>query len=770
MPNNVLLQIQPLAVDPLTVQTSEAPEAPVREGAGMLCGIDVGSTTCKYVLASASGEVLAQAYERHNTKQGEKVLDFLSCLESEHGLTPERDRIFFTGSGAGIIAPLVGGKIIQEVVAVAAAVEKLHPLVRFVSEIGGEDMKTIFFNGNGPSKSKQVLMQSACSGGTGTFIEKTARKLEIPPEQLSKMRYSGYTLHKISSKCGIFAEADANTLLKAGVSVEEIIASLFEAVVYQNLATLTRGNTPAPEILLLGGPNLFFTGLQEAWRHHLTKLWQERKVALPGDKDAASLIRVPDDALYYAAQGCIEVARREPQSTGLYQGAGKLRWWIEEGQHEEKKKLGRGGLWKDQQELASFKARYGGNGTSPGNGKSNGNGRHPSPATPNAEQLGTLGPVAVGCDFGSTTAKAVCLSPQKDLLFSCYALSKGNPIEDAKALFRQIRAAVGNGTILGLAITGYGKDLLKDILGADCPVVETIAHASAGLHFFPDSDCICDVGGVDVKIMILNNGAVTDFRLNSQCSSGNGAFLQGVAERFNIPMNEMAEGAFRAQAMPQLSMGCGVFLQSDIVNQQRKGWQADEILAGLCAILPLNVWIYAGGLNNLQQVGKKYILQGGTHKNLAVVKTQVDFILSKIPEAEVVVHPYSGEAGAIGAALVALEWAEKGGQTAFRGFDAIEKLSYKTATSVDTVCHWCPVNCQRSFIDVELVGGKGREWSKVPLAKGWERVIVNNSCPKGLVEDLSEMKVIKAGIEKTKNAYPNIADVVRKEAFRRTTS
>jgi len=770
MPNNVLLQIQPLAVDPLTVQASAAPEASVREGAGMLCGIDVGSTTCKYVLASASGEVLAQAYERHNTKQGEKVLDFLSCLESKHGLTPERDRIFFTGSGAGIIAPLVGGKIIQEVVAVAAAVEKLHPLVRFVSEIGGEDMKTIFFNGNGPSKSKQVLMQSACSGGTGTFIEKTARKLEIPPEQLSKMRYSGYTLHKISSKCGIFAEADANTLLKAGVSVEEIIASLFEAVVYQNLATLTRGNTPAPEILLLGGPNLFFTGLQEAWRHHLTKLWQERKVALPGDKDAASLIRVPDDALYYAAQGCIEVARREPQSTGLYQGAGKLRWWIEEGQHEEKKKLGRGGLWKDQQELASFKARYGGNGTSPGNGKSNGNGRHPSPATPNAEQLGTLGPVAVGCDFGSTTAKAVCLSPQKDLLFSCYALSKGNPIEDAKALFRQIRAAVGNGTILGLAITGYGKDLLKDILGADCPVVETIAHASAGLHFFPDADCICDVGGVDVKIMILNNGAVTDFRLNSQCSSGNGAFLQGVAERFNIPMNEMAEGAFRAQAMPQLSMGCGVFLQSDIVNQQRKGWQADEILAGLCAILPLNVWIYAGGLNNLQQVGKKYILQGGTHKNLAVVKTQVDFILSKIPEAEVVVHPYSGEAGAIGAALVALEWAEKGGQTTFRGFDAIEKLSYKTATSVDTVCHWCPVNCQRSFIDVELVGGKGRDWSKVPLAKGWERVIVNNSCPKGLVEDLSEMKVIKAGIEKTKNAYPNIADVVRKEAFRRTTS
>ena len=755
MATGQLVQIQPLAgtlaAPPVLIREESAPAS-----GSKTCGIDVGSTTCKFVLVSADGRLLAQAYERHNTKQAEKVLEFLTRLEAEYNLTPQEDRVFFTGSGSGLIAPLVGGKIIQEVVAVAAAVEKLHPAVRFVSEIGGEDMKTIFFNGQGESKSKQVLMQAACSGGTGTFIEKTARKLEIPPEKLSKMRYTGYTLHKVSSKCGIFAEADANTLLKAGVPVEEIIASLFEAVVYQNLATLTRGNTPVPEILLLGGPNLFFAGLQEAWRHHLTKVWKERKVTLPEDKEPAALIRIPDDALYYAAQGCVEVAHGEPPAAGVYQGSEKLRWWIEEGQHEEKKKLGRGGLWKDPEELESFKTRYAGNG----------NGHRAAASSPGI-CIGRLGRVLVGCDFGSTTAKAVCLSAEKDLLYSCYALSKGNPIEDAKVLFRQIREAVGEGQIVGLAITGYGKDLLKGILGADCPVVETIAHASAGLHFFPDADCICDVGGVDVKIMILNNGAVTDFRLNSQCSSGNGAFLQGVAERFDIPMNEMADRAFLAEAMPQLSMGCGVFLQSDIVNQQRKGWQAEEILAALCAILPLNVWIYAGGLNNLKQVGRKYILQGGTHKNLAVVKTQVDFILSKIPEAEVVVHPYSGEAGAIGAALVALDWWQKGGRTSFRGFDAIEKLSYKTVTSLDTVCHWCPVNCQRSFIDVELEGGKGREWSKVPLQAGWERVIVNNSCPKGLVEDLNEMKVVKAGIERTKDAYPNVADMVRKEAYRR---
>ncbi len=136
----------------------------------------------KYILASPSGEVISQAYERHNTKQAEKVLQFLARLEAQHDFTPQHDRIFFTGSGAGLIAPIVGAKVIQEVVAVAASVERLHPNVRFVSEIGGEDMKTIFFNGNEKTKSKQVLMQSACSGGTGTFIEKTARKLQITPE------------------------------------------------------------------------------------------------------------------------------------------------------------------------------------------------------------------------------------------------------------------------------------------------------------------------------------------------------------------------------------------------------------------------------------------------------------------------------------------------------------------------------------------------------------------------------------------------------------
>ncbi len=706
----------------------------------LIVGLDVGSTTVKAVVVE-DGTVRWQHYSRHNTKQAEMVLEFLARMESECGLTPGRDRIYVTGSGAGMLAPLIGAKTVQEVVAVSAAVEKLHPDVNFVSEIGGEDMKTLFFTPSGDGKSKQVFMQSACSGGTGTFIEKTARKLQVSQEKLAQAGYDGYDLHRISSKCGIFAEADANTLVKSGVPVEEIVASLFEAVVYQNLATLTKGNTPTPGVLLLGGPNLFFRGLQEAWRFHLGKLWKERKV----EADPASAIQVPSEAVYYACLGCIEIAGGET-GIGRYGGREKLAHWIEKGQWEAKAKDGAKGLVKDAGELESFVAKYS--------------------TTGRQENRSSSALVVVGCDFGSTTAKAVVLSPERELLFSCYAPSNGNPIEDAKSLFRQLRQA-GFGKLGALALTGYGKDLLKEVIGSDLGIVETVAHATAALHYFPDADVICDVGGTDVKIMILRQGTVSDFRLNSQCSSGNGAFLQGVAERYSVPLEQYADHAFAAKAVPALAMGCGVFLQSDIVNQQRKGWSADEIMAGLAAVLPLNVWVYAGQLQNLAAAGRKFILQGGTHRNLAVVKAQVDFISSKVPDAEIVVHPYSGEAGAIGAALCAADRLQTGVATRFRGYDVIESLQHVSTTNEHTTCTWCPVSCKRTFIDVRVPDGKGRPWSKVPLGTGWERVISGNSCPKGLLEDANEMRIVKKNMESTRDACPNTAEMVREAAFRR---
>ena len=302
-------------------------------------GMDVGSTTVKALMVE-DGSVLWKDYQRHNTRQAEKVLEFLGRMEDEAQLVPGRDRVFFTGSGSGFLGPLVGAKMVQEVVAVAACVEQQHPDVRFVSEIGGEDMKTIFFTPGGGGKTKQVYMQSACSGGTGTFIEKTARKLSVASERLADMPYEGMSLHKVSSKCGIFAETDANTLVKTGVPVEEIIASLFEAVVYQNLATLTKGNTPSPEVLLLGGPNLFFRGLQEAWRHHLAKLWEQRKIPCPTGAIPPTASWCRRRRSTTPASAAWRSGGAKPEGVAVYTGRDKLRWWVEEGQAEQKAKDG----------------------------------------------------------------------------------------------------------------------------------------------------------------------------------------------------------------------------------------------------------------------------------------------------------------------------------------------------------------------------------------------------------------------------------------------
>jgi hypothetical protein len=132
-----------------------------------------------------------------------------------------------------------------------------------------------------------------------------------------------------------------------------------------------------------------------------------------------------------------------------------------------------------------------------------------------------------------------------------------------------------------------------------------------------------------------------------------------------------------------------------------------------------------------------------------------------------VVHPYPGEAGAIGAALCAAEAWREGTPSRFRGFETIADLSYRSTTNEDTVCHWCAVNCRRTFIDVAIEGAAGRAWSKVPLAAGWERVISGNTCPKGLLEDARQMRVVKEQLEEARREHPNLAQTVRDHAFGR---
>ncbi len=288
------------------------PQRPHDHHTEFMVGLDVGSTTVKStVVDAATDKVLWQDYQRHETKQPEKTLEFLRRMEKEIGINRHNTRMFMTGSGGGAIADQIGAKFVQEVTAVSLAVEKMHPEVYSVIELGGQDAKIIVFKDDDETGRKKKIpsMNDKCAGGTGAVIDKINAKLKIPALELCEQRYHGIKLHKVAGKCGVFAETDINSLQKVGTPPDELMASLFEAIVLQNLSVLTRGHTLRPHVLLLGGPNSFILGMREAWQANIPRMWQERKVEIPDGAKPEDLIKVPQNAQYFAAMGAIEFAR-----------------------------------------------------------------------------------------------------------------------------------------------------------------------------------------------------------------------------------------------------------------------------------------------------------------------------------------------------------------------------------------------------------------------------------------------------------------------------
>ena len=727
----------------------------------LMVGLDVGSTTVKSIVMDLNTQnIVWRDYQRHDTKQPEKCLEFLKRMEADTGIKAGETRIFITGSGGSGIAPRIGAKFVQEVNAVSLAVEHLYPECGSVVELGGQDAKIIIFKEDPETGRKKKIpsMNDKCAGGTGAVIDKINAKLHIPSEQLCKMGYYGLKLHPVAGKCGVFAETDVNGLQKSGVPPEELMASLFEAIIQQNLAVLTRGNTLRPVVLLLGGPNTYITGMRDCWQHNIPKVWEERNTPLPPGKDPKELIRVPENAQYFAAIGCVRFGMDEDAQAGVYQGSEKLDWYINVGRTEEKQKRGSGGLYKNEDELAAFKERY-----------------KPKKFIPKTFQPGEHVKAFMGIDGGSTSTKAVLLSGQGEVMVKCYQLSKGNPLEDAMEMFsdlrKQVEAQDATLELLGIGTTGYAKDILKDVLQADVAIVETVAHTEAALHFYPDADVICDVGGQDIKLIILQNGRVKDFKLNTQCSAGNGYFLQSTCAGFGHDIKEYADLAFSAKAMPMFGYGCAVFMQSDIVDFQRQGWKPEEIMAGLANVLPKNIWLYVSQIPNLASLGKTFILQGGTQHNLAAVKAQVDFVESRFKDKggkpNVIVHEHCGESGAIGGALEARRLYNLGQKTRFIGFEAVEQISYITHRNEGTRCYFCKNKCLRTFIDVKIAGAdESAKKTKIPIPKDVKRLIVGNSCEKGLVEDVADMRDIKRDLDAAKKKNPNMAEVGARYAFR----
>ncbi len=711
----------------------------------LFLGIDVGSTTVKCVVVDPNTKnILWSRYERHETRQPEKVEEMLSAIEADFsGFDRSNFRAFITGSGAGPLAPKIGARFVQEVNAVAIAVEQRHPDVYSVVELGGQDAKVILFADVPETGDRRIVtsMNDKCASGTGATIDKCMIKVGMPESEVANLAYDAERLHNVAARCGVFAETDIVNLIKAGVPSDEVMNSLADAIVMQNLTVLTRGNTLRERVLLLGGPNTFLPFLQDCWRLRVKEIWDERGYNSSG-KPMEELVFVPENAQYYAASGAALFGMQEAEDSGAYLGLEGLREFIANGR---KAKLGAHSgpsLIRENEDFEAFRKAY----TIP-------------PFTPAEFEPGTKVRGYVGFDGGSTSSKAVLIDEDGEILTKEYLLSKGNPVQDAKDIMAQIKTFVTDQRceleVLGFGVTGYATDVLDNALNADAGIVETVAHMlSAQKYCGEDIDVICDVGGQDIKVLFMQNGEIKSFRLSNQCSAGNGMLLQSMAGQFNVDVRDFATNAFKAEISPNFSYGCAVFLDADRVNFQKEGYNKEELFAGLARVLPKNIWQYVVQIPRMAELGKKYVLQGGTQHNLAAVKTQVDYIKDRVPGAVVMIHPHTGEAGAIGAALEAKRVVEKRGHSVFVGLDSAIQLKYTTRTDEETRCNFCPNNCPRTFIDTATPDGRTA------------RYIAGFSCEKGTVESKEAVQELNRARKALKEQYPNLVDYEAELAFR----
>ena len=195
-------------------------------------------------------------------------------------------------------------------------------------ELGGQDAKIIIFKKNEETGGKTAItsMNDKCASGTGATIDKCVIKVGLPAEELVKIGFDDSKLHHVAAKCGVFAETDIVNLVKSGIPSLEIMNSLADAIVMQNLSVLTRGNTLRHKVLLLGGPNTYLPFLRDCWRKRIPETWRERGYAYPKDVPIEELIIVPENAQYYAAFGAVDVrpATRTAE-VGVYKGIDGLK-------------------------------------------------------------------------------------------------------------------------------------------------------------------------------------------------------------------------------------------------------------------------------------------------------------------------------------------------------------------------------------------------------------------------------------------------------------
>ena len=317
----------------------------------------------------------------------------------------------------------------------------------------------------------------------------------------------------------------------------------------------------------------------------------------------------------------------------------------------------------------------------------------------------------LGIDVGSVTTKFAVLDKSDELVTSLYLLTQGKPVTMVQQGLKQIKQQLPKQVdICGVATTGSARYLAGVVVGADLVKNEITSHAVATLQHIPEVQTIIEIGGQDSKIIIIRDGIVTDFGMNTVCAAGTGSFLDHQALRLSMSIEEFSQRALESQTSVRIAGRCTVFAESDMIHKQQMGHRVEDILYGLCQALVRN---YLNNVGLGKEILPPAVFQGGVAFNQGIVKA-----LEEGLNIEVIVPPHHEVMGAIGAALlVHEEMAANRDSTKFKGF-GINEDSYNTSSFE---CKACPYLCE--IVQLSLNGTALARWGgRCDL---WERGSIN---------------------------------------------
>ncbi|AJA49341.1 R-phenyllactate dehydratase activator [Clostridium pasteurianum DSM 525 = ATCC 6013] len=289
----------------------------------------------------------------------------------------------------------------------------------------------------------------------------------------------------------------------------------------------------------------------------------------------------------------------------------------------------------------------------------------------------------IGVDVGSVSTDIVILDENMKVIESLYLKTRGNPLKTIKDGFKTLQNKYDDDEIKAVGTTGSGRQIASFLVGADAVKNEITAHAVASLDIDKNVRTIIEIGGQDSKIIILRDGIVTDFAMNTVCAAGTGSFLDRQAERLSVPIEEFGDLALQSKTPVRIAGRCAVFAESDMIHKQQVGYKAEDIIRGLCEALVRN---YLNNIAKGKELKEKIFFQGGVAANVGM-KSAFERELG----VKLYVPEHYNVMGAIGAAIIGRNVVEKNNSKSnFKGF----KTASGDFHSKSFECNGCSNRCE----------------------------------------------------------------------------